>query len=121
MSQLTVSVQVVALQMLQHMFSSYEDIDEIYLKENTVKMMGPYDPVEPFSRLIVQPEKGQEFVRVVGQTIFDTMVELKGITLLAQTVTFNKDIWEWIRQSPKLNTWSIFQMFFHRYQGEHKR
>ena len=39
--------QVTALQMLQHLFNWYGAIDEIYLEENAVKMMGPYDPAEP--------------------------------------------------------------------------
>ena len=45
--QITGFVQVYALTMLQHIFSSYGAIDEIYLKENAVKMMGTYDPTEP--------------------------------------------------------------------------
>ena len=45
--------------MMQHLFTSYREIDEINLKENEVKMMGPYDPVEPISRLTEQLEKGR--------------------------------------------------------------
>ena len=50
--QLTGFVQVSALTMLQHMFSSYRVIDEIDLEENAVKMMGPYNPAEPLALLI---------------------------------------------------------------------
>ena len=38
--------QVSTLTMLQHLFSSYGVIDEIDLEENSVKMMGLYDPAE---------------------------------------------------------------------------
>ena len=38
--------------MLQHLFSSYVKIDEIDREENSVNMMGPYDPVEPLAQLI---------------------------------------------------------------------
>ena len=47
--------------MLQHMFSFYGEIGEINLKENAVKMTGPYEPIEPLSWLIDQLEKGREF------------------------------------------------------------
>ena len=33
--------------MLQHLFLSYVNIDEIDLEENAINMMGPYDPTEP--------------------------------------------------------------------------
>ena len=36
--------QVSAITMIQHLFKSYEAIDEIDLEENAVKMIGPYDP-----------------------------------------------------------------------------
>ena len=42
------------------MFSSYGVIDEIYLEENSVKIMGPYNPEELLSRLIDQLEKGKD-------------------------------------------------------------
>ena len=69
--------------MLQHLFASYGAIEEIDLKENAVKMMGPYDPAEPLARLIEQLEKEREFARAGGQKIFDAMMMSKGVTLLA--------------------------------------
>ena len=45
--------------MLQHLLNSYGEIDEIYIKENVVKMMGTYDPAEPPDQLIEQLEKGR--------------------------------------------------------------
>ena len=50
--------QVSALQMLQHLVNSYGAIDKINLKENVVKIMGPYDPMEPLACLIKILEKG---------------------------------------------------------------
>ena len=52
-------VQVSALAMIQNLFTSYGVIDEIDLEENAVKMMRPYDPATPPSRLIEQLEKGR--------------------------------------------------------------
>ena len=48
-NQLTMAGQVSTLTILQHLFSSYRAIEEIDLDENSVNMMGPYDPVEPLS------------------------------------------------------------------------
>ena len=45
--------------MLQNLFASYREIDEIGLEENSVKMMGPYDPAETLSQIIKQLEKGR--------------------------------------------------------------
>ena len=67
-------------------------IEKIDLKENAVKMMGPYNPAEPLARIIEHLEKGREFARAGGQTISDNMMMSKGITLLAQTGIFNDDI-----------------------------
>ena len=94
--QLTSFGQVSMLAMIKHLFTSYGTIDKIYLKENAVKTMWPYDSAEPLARLIHQLEKGGEFLHTGGQKISDTMMVSKGITLLAQTDTFNKDIIDWI-------------------------
>ena len=66
MDQFTLFGQVTALHILQYMLNSYGDIDEVDIEENTVKMMGPYDPAETLARLIDQPKKGQEFTRSLG-------------------------------------------------------
>ena len=88
--QLTGFVHVSALTMTQHLFSSYGAINEIDLKENAVKMMGPYDPAEPYARLIELLEKGIESARAGGLTISNAMIMLIGMTLLEQT-GFKKD------------------------------
>ena len=59
---------------MQHMFTYYEAIYEIYLEENKVKMMGPYNPAEPLTPLINQLEKGREFTREGGQMIAYVMI-----------------------------------------------
>ena len=96
-------------------------IDEIDLEENSVKMMGPYDPAEPLARLIQQLEKGREFARAGGQTISDAMMMSKGITLLAQTRLFNDDIRDWRRQSTDLKTWAKYIYISHWAHREQKR
>ena len=78
--------------MLQHLFSSYRAIDEIYPKENAVKMMGTYDPAEPLARLIENLEKGRELARSGDHKISYAMMMSKGITLLAQTGFSNDKI-----------------------------
>ena len=112
--QLTGLGQVSALTMLHHLFSRYRAINKINLKENSVKMMGPYDPAEPLARIIEQLEKGREFSRAGGQTISDAMMMSKGITLLAQTGIFNDDIRESRRKSAYLKTWAKYKLFSHQ-------
>ena len=80
-------------------------IDEIYLEENVVKIMGPCDPVEPFYRLIKKLEKGREFEQAGGKMVSNAIMVSKGITLLLQTDMFNKYIREWIHQTTDLKTW----------------
>ena len=46
--------KVTALKMLQHPFRLYWAIDEIDLKENSVKIMSLYEHTEPFDHLIDQ-------------------------------------------------------------------
>ena len=64
--------------------------------------MGPYEPSEPLYQMIEQFNNGKEFARAGGQTIADAIMVSKGITLLSQTTTFNKDIRECIRQITEL-------------------
>ena len=54
LDQMIVFGKVSTLTMLQHIFSKYGTIDELDLEENTIKMMGPYDPAETLARLIEQ-------------------------------------------------------------------
>ena len=95
-------------------------MDKIDLKENVVKMMWPYYPVEPLTRHIDQLEKGRKFARAGGQTIIDAMMVSKGITLLAQTDAFNEDIREWSQHYTNLKTWESFKTFFHRAYREQR-
>ena len=60
-------------------------IENIYLEDNAVNMIGPYDHAEPLASLIIKLEEERKFVRAGGQTIANTMIVSKGITLLAQT------------------------------------
>ena len=83
------SRQISALTILHNLLLIYGIIDAIDLEEKTVKMMGPYDHVEPLAQFIEQLEKGREFEKTGGQKIYDTMMVSKGITLLEQTSIFN--------------------------------
>ena len=48
---------------MQHLFRSYRDIEKIDLKENSVKMMGTYDPAEHLACHIEQLEKNRKISR----------------------------------------------------------
>ena len=72
-----------ALTILQILFSRYGTVDKIDPEENSVKTMGPYNPVEPLDRLIETLEKGREFMQAGGQMISDIMMISKRITFLA--------------------------------------
>ena len=73
--------QVSVLQMIKHLFTSYREIYKINLKENTVKMMGPYDPAETLARLINQLEIRIEFLLAGEKTIYDAIKVSKVVTL----------------------------------------
>ena len=83
-------------------------------------MMGPYDPAEPLARLIEHSEKGREFAGAGGQTISDTMMMKKLITLLAQMGIFNDEIIEWRRKSTDLKTWAKYIFFFNEHTESKK-
>ena len=87
--QLTSFGQFTALNMMDHLFSYYEEIDNINLEENDVKMMGTYNPEEPLACFIEHLAKGLKLLRDRGKTVSDLMVVSKVITLLVQTMTFN--------------------------------
>ena len=64
--------------------------------------------------MIEKIDKEREFVQAGGQTIDDTTMLSKGITLLAHTEIFNDDIREWQRQATDNKTWKKFRIFFHQ-------
>ena len=117
---LTGSVEVMALDILQHLFRSYGAIKEIDLKENVVNIIGPYEPSEPLSCLIDQLKNGREFSRSGGQTITIVTMVSKGINLLEKTATFNDDIREWRQKSTKVKMCSNFKTLFYRPQRSKK-
>ena len=59
--QLTGFGQVADITVLQYLFTSYGTIDKIDLEENAVKMMGPYDPIEPLALSMKKNYRGREF------------------------------------------------------------
>ena len=89
MDQLAGFGKVTALQMFQRLFSSYGAIDKINLEENEVKIMGPYNPVEPLSCIVNQLKKGRDFAIAWGHMISNAMMLSKWIILLVQIATFN--------------------------------
>ena len=107
--------------MIQHIFTRYRVIDKIDLKENAVKMMGPYDLAEPLSRLIKLLVKGIEFPCSGGQTISDVMMMSKGNPLLAQTAMFNDYIRYWILQTTDFKTRGNYKTFFRRAHYNNRR
>ena len=121
MDQLIGFGQVSTLTVIQQLFSRYGVIDKIDLKEHSMRMMGPYDPAEPLSRLIEKLEKGREFARSVWQTISDAMMVSEGITLLVQTTVFNDNIREWRRRNTNQKTWAHNKLFFRQSRREHRR
>ena len=84
-------------------------------------MMGPYYPAETPARLIKQLEKGREFAHVGEHKISNMMLVYKGINLLEQTSTFNKDIRWWRRKNTDLKTWATFKKIFHQDHREQRR
>ena len=100
--------------MIHHLLSRYETIYKIDLEENSVNMMGTYDPAEPLYRLIEKSEKGREFAQACGQMIAEKKMVSKGITLMAHMAIFNEVIREWQRQATKQKTWAKFKIFFHQ-------
>ena len=46
------------------------------------------------------------------KTIYDVTMVSKGIILLAQMATFNKDIREWTRKTTNLKTWANLKTFY---------
>ena len=56
-----------------------------------------------------------------GQTISNLIIVPKGITLLAQTATFNKDSIEWRQKPTNLKTWATFKKFSHWAHREQRR
>ena len=67
-------------------------------------MIRTYYLSEPLAQVIPQFKKGGEFTSEGGHTISDGMIKSKGITLLAQTGSFNDDIREWRGQSADKRT-----------------
>ena len=61
--------------------------------------------MEPLAILIDKLKKERKFMQEWAQTIVDTMMVSKGITLMAQTEIFNKDIRECQRQATDQKTW----------------
>ena len=56
---MTKFVQESELTMIQHLFTNYRWTDKIYLEENALKIIRPYEPMETLARLIEKKLRGE--------------------------------------------------------------
>ena len=111
-NELTGYSRVTSLQMLQHLYKTYGRIDDTDIEKNNEKMMTAYDPELPIAKLTIQLENGRKFAHLGKQTITESMMISKGITLLRNTGVFHDDIKEWRRRPDTEKTWDAFKIHF---------
>ena len=78
-------------------------------------------PQNPFTASSTNLKKGRDFSIAGGQTIYKATMVSKGINLLAQTATFNKDTRELRQKFIEIKMWEHFNIFSHRAHREQRK
>ena len=111
--QLTIFGQLSSLVMLQHLFKSYREIDEIDLEKRCGEEDWSLRPcVTPI--LIDQTIGKGGIIRVCRRA--DNIRcndDVERDHPFSQTVVFNENILEWRRQTTNLKTWAKYRTLFH--------
>ena len=83
------------LEILNHLWDNFGEIDESDLRENEVKMKTPWNPPTPIQDLFKQIKNGQDFAKKGGENIADTQLVRLTYGVIEDTGMFNRELTKW--------------------------
>ena len=113
--------KISVLAMLQHLLNSYREWTKSTSRKTQWKWWGLMTPRNLYPVWSRNWKKEEKLVHAGGHKIANAMMVSKGVTILEQTATFNKDIREWRQQKKDLKTWATFKTISYQAHREEIR
>jgi hypothetical protein len=104
--------KVTAFELLEHLWKTYSNIDDLDLTENEARMKAPWNEPTPIEDLFKQLNKGQEFAAQGKEIIADTTLTREGYNIILATGLFSSACRKWQQLKETKRTWSKFQDHF---------
>ena len=103
---------VTAINIVEHLYTTYGRITSMDLEQNDIRMKAPYDPTQPIENLFNQLEEGQEYAEA-GQAPLSTLQLINTAYLLVfKTGVYRDACRDWNRRTPITKTWANFKQDF---------
>jgi hypothetical protein len=104
--------KVTALELLDHLWTTYGNIDDLDLTENEARMKAPWNEPTPIEDLFKQLKEGQEFAKRSKEIISDTTLAREGYNIILATGLFSSACRKWRQIKEDERTWNKFQAHF---------
>jgi len=99
-------------ELLDHLWSTYGDIDETDRTKNEARMKAPWSPPSPVEELFKQLREGQKFAQKGNETIGDELLARYAYENINATGIFSKACTKWRKKAAADKTWTKCQKFF---------
>ena len=109
---LTDYATVTPKELLNHLWSTYGEIDETDRTKNEERMKAPWSPPTPVEELFKQLREGQKFAKKGNETIGDELLARYAYENINATGIFSKACTKWRKKAAADKTWIKFQKFF---------
>ena len=100
------------LQILNHLWTNFGEIDESDLRENEVRMKAAWNPPTPIQDLFKQMKTGQDFAKKGGGNIDDTQLVRLTYGVIEDTGMFHRELTKWREKKRSERTWVNFKTEF---------
>jgi hypothetical protein len=108
----------VTFELLEHLWKTYGNIDDLDLTENEARMKAPWNEPTPIEDLFKQLKEGQEFAARGKEIIADTTLTREGYNIILATGLFSSACRKWRQLKETEQTWSKFQKTISRKRPE---
>ena len=99
-----------ALQLLEHLDSTYAEIGPRELEENDRRMQARYDPTRPYEHFVKQIQDAVSYAARGGEDISDARLLRVAYSVIAESGFCPDDCRSWMKRTDK--TWATFQAHF---------
>eukprot|EP00957_Ditylum_brightwellii_P190925 14538023-Ditylum_brightwellii.AAC.1 len=108
------------LELLQHLYTNYGQLDSMQLTANAVELRGDYDPSTPIEKYIAQVKKCIDIAANDGASFSLEQVLTYAYDAMYHTNVYNKKClaWEDLPQAQK--TWPEWKIYFTKVIRDHR-
>ena len=100
------------LEIMNHLWDNFGEIDENDLRQNELRMKAAWNPPTPIQDLFKQMQAGQKFAKKGGENIDDTHLVRLTYGVIEDTGIFDRELTKWREKKRSERTWTAFKKEF---------